>query len=77
MTDERLKPKHIINRLVSSPMRRCMLTATPVSKALGLPIEVRGDVHEHGGCFSGARDQQGVVGETGLTKVGGKITESL
>ena len=70
MNDGKLKPNHIIKRLVSSPMRRCMLTATPVSKALGLPIEVRGDVHEHGGCFSGARDQQMVVGESGLTKEG-------
>ena len=47
----KVKPEHAIRRVVVSPMRRCMLTATPVSKALGIPIEVKGDIHEHGGCF--------------------------
>ena len=47
-----------------------VLTATPVSKALGVPIEVNGDIFEHGGCFEGAKDAKdgGVVGCTGLTK---------
>jgi len=84
MKSDTLKPDHCIKRIVSSPMRRCMLTSTPTSKALGIPIEVRGDVFEHGGCFNGARDQKSVVGETGLTKAqleeefpGCKVPEDL
>ena len=46
-----------------------MLTATPASKSLGIPIEVRGDIFEHGGCFDGAADApNGVVGRPGMTK---------
>ena len=63
------KPEHAIARLFSSPMRRCMLTATPVARALKIPIRVRGDIHEHGGCFDGSKDVDGgVVGLTGMTK---------
>jgi broad specificity phosphatase PhoE len=50
-------------------MRRCMLTATPLSKALWIPIEVKGDIFEHGGCFDGSKVVDGqVAGCTGLTK---------
>ena len=38
----KIKPHHAIKKLFVSPMRRCMLTATPMSKGLGLPIRVRG-----------------------------------
>lgn len=66
----KIKPHHAIKKLFVSPMRRCMLTATPLSKGLGIPIRVRGDIHEHGGCFDGAADEPGgVVGRPGMTKV--------
>mmetsp|Transcript_33802 Transcript_33802/g.85126 ORF Transcript_33802/g.85126 Transcript_33802/m.85126 type:complete len:266 (-) Transcript_33802:1547-2344(-) len=65
----KVEPQHAIRRMVVSPMRRCMLTAGPAAKVLGIPIEVKGDLFEHGGCFEGARDDSGgVVGCTGLTK---------
>lgn len=65
----RLKAKHAIRRLYVSPMRRCMLTATPMSEALGVQIRVKGDIHEHGGCFDGAAGEPGgVVGLPGMTK---------
>jgi broad specificity phosphatase PhoE len=65
----RIKPWHAVKKLVVSPMRRCMLTATPISKQLGIPIRVKRDIHEHGGCFDGAADQPGgVIGRPGLSK---------
>ena len=36
----RVKPCDAVKKLVVSPMRRCMLTATPISKQLGIPIRV-------------------------------------
>ena len=65
----RVKPCDAVKKLVVSPMRRCMLTATPISKQLGIPIRVKQDIHEHGGCFDGAADQPGgVIGRPGLSK---------
>lgn len=39
----------------SSPMRRCLMTTDAVARGLGVRFRVRGDLHEHGGCFRGAR----------------------
>ena len=50
-----------IKRLYASPMRRCMLTATPIARELGVDINVRADIHEHGGCFEGSAEGE-VVG---------------
>lgn len=64
-----IKPHECVKRLFVSPMRRCMLTATPISKQLGIPIRVKPDIHEHGGCFDGAAGAPGgVVGRPGLSK---------
>ena len=52
----------------SSPMRRCLMTADALARGLGVRFGVRGDVHEHGGCFRGARGGGGVVGLPGMTK---------
>ena len=56
----------------SSPMRRCLMTADALARGLGVRFGVRGDLHEHGGCFRGARggagDGGGVVGLPGMTK---------
>ena len=40
-------------RLVCSPMLRTLQTAAPVGAALGLPLEVWTEIHEHGGIFVG------------------------
>ena len=53
---ERCAVENRIGRLYSSPMRRCMLTSTPIARELGLDITVRGDIFEHGGCFEGSAD---------------------
>lgn len=42
-----------ITRIVCSPMLRTLQTATPVARALELPIEVWSDIHEQGGLFDG------------------------
>lgn len=69
VADGSIPGKHQIKKLLVSPMRRCMLTATPMSAKLGVPITVRADMHEHGGCFDGSPGSVGgVVGRPGLTK---------
>jgi len=57
--------EHRIKRLYASPMRRCMLTATPIARELGVDINVRADIHEHGGCFEGSAEGE-VVGRPGM-----------
>ena len=54
----------------SSPMRRCLMTADALARGLGVRFGVRADLHEHGGCFRGARGGGGggVVGLPGMTK---------
>mmetsp|Transcript_40808 Transcript_40808/g.130265 ORF Transcript_40808/g.130265 Transcript_40808/m.130265 type:complete len:333 (-) Transcript_40808:141-1139(-) len=43
-------------RIYSSPMTRTLLTAAPLSKALGVPVRVRTDIFEQGGVFRGGRE---------------------
>ena len=57
----KIKPHHAIKKLFVSPMRRCMLTATPMSKGLGLPIRVRGDIRPLRRGAHGAADEPGGV----------------
>ena len=53
----------------SSPMRRCLLTSSAVGSGLGVRVRVRSDLHEHGGCFEGARGGEGApIGHTGMTR---------
>ena len=53
----------------SSPMRRCLLTSSAVGAGLGVRVRVRSDLHEHGGCFEGARGGEGApIGHTGMTR---------
>jgi broad specificity phosphatase PhoE len=40
-----------ITHLYCSAMHRAMQTAAPVSKALGLPVEIWPDIHEQGGMY--------------------------
>jgi len=42
-----------LDRLVCSPMLRAIQTAQPVAAALGVPVEVWVEVHEHGGMYVG------------------------
>jgi broad specificity phosphatase PhoE len=57
-----------ITRIYSSPMQRALQTAQPVSAALGLPVEVWVNIHEHGGVYLAHDDGRGVVGYPGLTR---------
>ena len=57
-----------ITRLVCSPMRRALLTAQPISRALGLQPEVWLDIHEHGGIYLDHDAPVGRVGYPGITR---------
>jgi broad specificity phosphatase PhoE len=57
-----------ITRLVCSPMKRTLLTAQPVSRALGLRPEVWLDIHEHGGIYLDHGAPVGRVGYPGITR---------
>ncbi|NWG18397.1 MAG: histidine phosphatase family protein [Chloroflexi bacterium] len=57
-----------ITRLYSSPMLRALQTAQPIGQALGLPVEVWPDVHEHGGMYLRYPDERGVVGFPGRSR---------
>jgi len=58
-----------ITRLVCSPMKRTLLTAQPVSRALGIQPEIWLDIHEHGGIYLDHGDLVGKVGYPGITRV--------
>ena len=56
-----------ITHLYCSLMMRAVQTATPIAKALGLPLMAWPDVHEHGGIYMD--DAAGVQhGQPGLTR---------
>ncbi len=57
-----------ITRLVCSPMKRTLLTAQPVSQALGLLPEIWLDIHEHGGIYLDHGEPTGKVGYPGITQ---------
>eukprot|EP00947_MAST-08B_sp_MAST-8B-sp1_P001393 g1393.t1 len=44
-----------------SPMRRTLMTAQPMSKALGLRPTVWSDCYEVGGCFKGGKGEPGMT----------------
>lgn len=46
-------PKLELTRLITSPFRRTLLTTEPIRRATLLTPEVRVDLHEQGGCYSG------------------------
>ncbi|MCB0192455.1 MAG: histidine phosphatase family protein [Anaerolineae bacterium] len=54
-----------IDHLYCSAMHRSMLTAKPISEALGLTPEVWIDIHEHGGIFLDHGGEKGIVGYPG------------
>ena len=57
-----------ITHLVCSPMKRTLLTAQPVSQALGLRPEIWLDIHEHGGIYLDHGEPAGKVGYPGITR---------
>ena len=57
-----------ITRLVCSPMRRTLLTAQPVGRALGLDPEIWLGIHEHGGIYLDHGEPTGKVGYPGITR---------
>ncbi len=58
-----------ITHLVCSPMKRTLLTAQPVSRALGLAAEIWPDIHEHGGIYLDHGEPVGKVGYPGITRL--------
>lgn len=57
-----------ITRIYASPMLRSLQTAQPLAKALGIPVEVWVELHEHGGMFLRYPDERGVVGFPGRSR---------
>ena len=57
-----------ITHLVCSPMKRTLLTAQPISRALGLQPEIWLDIHEHGGIYLDHGEPAGKVGYPGITR---------
>ena len=54
-------------RLITSPFRRTLLTTEPIRRATSLTPEVRIDLHEQGGCYSG-HDFSTKVGRPGMSR---------
>jgi broad specificity phosphatase PhoE len=64
-------PIYRVDQLYSSPMRRSLQTAKPISAALKLPVTVLLDVFEYGGAYQLVTDASGrsqYVGKAGLTR---------
>jgi 2,3-bisphosphoglycerate-dependent phosphoglycerate mutase len=57
-----------ITHLVCSPMKRTLLTAQPISQALGLRPEIWLDIHEHGGIYLDHGKPAGKIGYPGITR---------
>ncbi len=56
-----------LTRLITSPFRRTLLTTEPIVRTTSLVPEVRIDLHEQGGCYSG-HDFGDKVGRPGMTR---------
>jgi len=56
-----------LTRLITSPFRRTLMTAEPIRRKTSLIPEVRIDLHEQGGCYSG-HDFSAKVGRPGMTR---------
>jgi broad specificity phosphatase PhoE len=65
-----------IDRLIASPMLRAIQTAQPIARALGLPVEIWVEVHEHGGMYVGNPETgEGFETRSGLSRA--ELTELL
>jgi len=60
-------PSLNLTRLITSPFRRTLLTTEPIFRATSLNPEVRIDLHEQGGCYSG-HGFGNKVGRPGMTR---------
>ena len=56
-----------LTRLITSPFLRTLLTTEQIHQATSLPTEVRSELHEQGGCYSG-HVPQNKVGRPGMTR---------
>lgn len=56
-----------LTRLITSPFRRTLMTTEPIRRATSLIPEVRIDLHEQGGCYSG-HSFGNMVGRPGMTR---------
>lgn len=57
-----------LTRLIASPFLRTLLTAEPIHRETKLPVEVRAELHEQGGCYSG-HTPQNMMGRPGMTRL--------
>ena len=58
-----------LTRVVTSPFLRTLETAERIRRTTKLAPEVRAELHEQGGCFSGFRPES-TVGQPGLNRAG-------
>ncbi len=56
-----------LTRLITSPFLRALQTADHLRQATGLRPEVRIELHEKGGCVSGAHHER-MIGRPGMTR---------
>ena len=57
-----------ITRLACSPMKRTLLTARPIGRALSLSPEIWLDIHEHGGIYLDHSEPVGRIGYPGISR---------
>ncbi len=65
-TAKRLRDE-AVTHIYCSPFMRALETARPIAESVGLPVQVRADIFEQGGCYSGYL-AVGRRGEPGLGK---------
>ena len=56
-----------LTRLIASPFLRTLLTAEQIHRETNWPVEVRAELHEQGGCYSG-HTPQNMMGRPGMTR---------
>ena len=56
-----------LSRLIASPFLRTLLTAEPIHRETKLPVQIRAELHEQGGCYSGYTPQN-MMGRPGMTR---------
>ncbi len=56
-----------ITHMYASPFLRALLTAEPIAKQLKLPVTIRADIFEQGGCYRGHLPGQ-EIGQPGMSR---------
>jgi 2,3-bisphosphoglycerate-dependent phosphoglycerate mutase len=56
-----------LTHLYCSPFLRSLETARPLAETLGMPVDIRSDIFENGGCYSGHEPRK-LRGEPGMSR---------